>query len=210
MQDFQQMTVADLSALTASNSPVPGGGSISAMTGAYAASLVCMVAKLTIGRAKYEAVQDIMTSADAQAESLRLKLLDGIRKDSASFDSFMQALSLPKNTEEEKRARQAAMQAGLKSACEVPLASAQDIHQVLKLSLDMVKHGNTNAMSDGLVGALLARSAMIGAISNVRINLSGIRDEAFTARMREACDHLEAEAHRLENEAIQAAKSREG
>ncbi|MGI6688736.1 MAG: cyclodeaminase/cyclohydrolase family protein [Christensenellales bacterium] len=209
MLDFQQMTVANLSALTASNAPVPGGGSISAMTGAYAASLVCMVAKLTLGRAKYEAAQDIMKQADAQAEALRLSLLEGITKDSASFDTFMQALALPKDTDEEKQARQAAMQAGLKSACEVPLASAQNIHQVLKLALDTVKHGNANALSDGLVAALLARSALIGAISNVRINLPGIKDEAFAARMREACDHLEQEAHRLENEAMHAAKNRE-
>lgn len=210
MQDFQQMTVAGLSELTASSSPVPGGGSISALAGAYAASLVCMVANLTLGRAKYEAVQDIMRSAGSQAEALRSKLLDGIKRDSESFDAFMQALSLPKDTEEQKQARQSAMQAGLKSACEAPLTSAQDMHRVLELALDMVRHGNANALSDGLVGAFLARSALLGAVSNVRINLSSIRDEAFTARMREACNHLETEAHRLENEAVQAAKSREG
>jgi formiminotetrahydrofolate cyclodeaminase len=150
-----------------------------------------------------------MRELDAQAEALRVKLLDGIRRDSASFDSFMQALALPKGTDEEKQARQDAMQAGLKRASEVPLTSAQDNLAVLKLSLEAVKHGNLNTLSDGLVGSFLARSAMMGAISNVRINLSGIKDEAFTARMREACDQLEAEAHRLEEVAVQAAKARE-
>lgn len=210
MQDFKQMTVAELSDLTASKSPLPGGGSVSAMVGAYAASLVCMVAKITIGKPAYEAVHGLMRELDTQADALRLRLLDGIRKDSASFDSFMRALALPKETEEEKTLRQDAMQAGLKRASEVPLASAREVHEVLKLSLEVVKHGNMNTLSDGLVGAFLARSAMMGAISNVRINLSGIKDEAFTARMNEACDQLEAEAHRLEQEAIQAAKDREG
>lgn len=209
MQDFKQMTVADLSALTASNSAVPGGGSISALVGAYAASLVSMVAKLTLGKAKYAAAQESMEKVDKQAEALRLKLLDDIQRDSASFDSFMQALTLPKNTEEEKALRQEAMQIGLKSACEVPLATAYDVLEVLKLSHEVIKFGNLTALSDGLVGAMLARSALLGAVSNVRINLSGIRDEAFNARMNSAGDKLEKEAHQLEERAIQLAKERE-
>lgn len=210
MQDFKQMTVAELSDLTASNSALPGGGSVSAMVGAYAASLVCMVAKITHGKKGYEAVQDQMLSLDARADALRLKLLDGIRRDSASFDSFMRALALPKGTDEEKQIRQDAMQAGLKRASEVPLTSAREVRQVLELAIEAVKLGNINTLSDGLVGAFLARSAMMGAISNVRINLLGIKDEAFTAKMYEECDLLEAAAHRLEQEAIQEARNREG
>ena len=97
MQDFKLMTVANLSALTASDAPVPGGGSISAMAGAYAASLVCMVAKLTLGKPKYASVQDEMAVIDRQAEALRLRMLDGIQKDSASFDAYMEALKLQGN-----------------------------------------------------------------------------------------------------------------
>lgn len=209
MQDFKLMTVADLSALTASDAPVPGGGSISAMAGAYAASLVCMVAKLTLGKPKYASVQDEMAAIDRQAEALRLRMLDGIQKDSASFDAYMEALKLPKETEEDKARRQAAMQDGLKGACAVPLAAARDAHAVLKLALSAVRGGNKNALSDALVGAMMARTALMGAVSNVRINLGGIRDEAFKAQMASACGALEKEAKTLEEEAIKAAQERE-
>ena len=90
----------------------------------------------------------------------------------------------------------------------MPLAAARDSHAVLKLALSAVRGGNKNALSDALVGAMMARTALMGAVSNVRINLGGIRDEAFKAQMA-ACGALEKEAKTLEEEAIKAAKERE-
>ncbi|MDD4081236.1 MAG: cyclodeaminase/cyclohydrolase family protein [Eubacteriales bacterium] len=209
MQDLKNLTVAELSALTASDAPVPGGGSTSAMTGAFAASLTAMVAKLTHSKPKYAPVQEEMLAIDKEADSLRLKLLDDIQRDSVSYQAFMKALKMPKGTEEEIKARQTAMQAGLKEACDVPLSIAQDASTVLKLAVATVKRGNLNTYSDALVGAMLARTAILGAVSNVRINLEGIKDEAFKMEMNKACDQLEAQAHQLEQEAVIAAKTRE-
>ncbi|MDD2562400.1 MAG: cyclodeaminase/cyclohydrolase family protein [Eubacteriales bacterium] len=209
MQDLQHMTVAELSALTASEAPVPGGGSISAMAGAFAASLTGMVAKLTHSKLKYAPVREEMLGIDKEAESLRLKLLDDIQRDSASYQSFMKALKMPKGSEDEIKARQNAMQAGLKEACVIPRSIAQDASTVLKLAVAVVKRGNISTYSDALVGAMLARTAMLGAVSNVRINLESIQDEAFRMEMNKACDLLEAQAHQLEQEAVIAAKTRE-
>lgn len=208
MQDFKHMTVAQLCDLTASDAPVPGGGSVSALAGAFAASLTGMVAKLTQGKEKYAPVEEEMRSIDQEAEALRLRLLDDIQRDSLTFDGYMKALRLPKGTEEEIKTRQEAMQAGLKEACTVPLCAAKDALAVLKLAVATVARGNLNTYSDALVGAMLARTAILGAVSNVRINLGGIKDEAFKTEMTTACDRLEKEAHQLEREAIAAAAAR--
>jgi formiminotetrahydrofolate cyclodeaminase len=103
--DMKNLSVMELSDLTASKSAAPGGGSISALAGAFAASLVCMVAKLTEGKKGYEAVSLRMKELETQSEALRLNLLDDIQRDSSSFDAFMEALAMPKTTEEEKAAR---------------------------------------------------------------------------------------------------------
>ena len=104
------------------------------MTASYAAALVCMVAELTIGKKGYENVNDIMSDLLNKANTLRKDLLDNIQKDSSSFDGYMLALKLPKNTDEEKRLRQDAMQEALKNACNVPLGVAKKSIEVLKLS----------------------------------------------------------------------------
>lgn len=201
-------TIQALSERTADNTPAPGGGSASALAGAFAASLLCMVARLTIGKKGYEAAQSQMQDVLTQAEPLRLLLLDAIQQDADSFDAFMEALRLPKENEEQVAQRTKAMQDALKGACMVPLKNAQNALSVLELSITAVKLGNTNATSDGLVGALLARSAVLGCLNNVRINLGGIKDEAFVLDMRNTCDRMEARATALEDEARKASNLR--
>ncbi|MGI6738934.1 MAG: cyclodeaminase/cyclohydrolase family protein [Christensenellales bacterium] len=199
MIDFKYYTLQDFSDLTASSSPAPGGGSISAMTASYAAALVCMVAELTIGKKGYENVNDIMSDLLNKANTLRKDLLDNIQKDSSSFDGYMLALKLPKNTDEEKRLRQDAMQEALKNACNVPLGVAKKSIEVLKLSKIVCEKGNKNTLSDGLVSAYMARSAALGAIQNVLINLSGIKDESFVISMKNECEIIQNRATELEN-----------
>lgn len=199
MIDFKHYTLQDFSDLTASSSPAPGGGSISAMTASYAAALVCMVAELTIGKKGYENVNDIMSDLLNMADTLRKDLLDDIQKDSSSFDGYMLALKLPKNTDEEKRLRQDAMQEALKNACNVPLGVAKKSIEVLKLSKIVCEKGNKNTLSDGLVSAYMARSAALGAIQNVLINLAGIKDESFVISMKNECEIIQNRATELEN-----------
>lgn len=200
--ELKDMSVAELSALTASNSPAPGGGAIAAMTGAYGAALAAMVASLTLGKKGYEGVQAEMKELLQAAQELRLQLLEAIQKDSASFDAFMAALALPKETEEEKTARSQAMQQAMKEATEVPYQTALTASRIMPLAEQAVSHGNANAVTDGLVAAMLARTAVRGALLNVKINLDSIKDESYTTQMREKCRELEgqvvkAEAHIL-------------
>ena len=205
---MKEYTVEKLSELTASKNAAPGGGSVSAMAGAFAASLVCMVAKLTQSKKGYEDVSIKMMEMDERAESLRLLLLDQITHDASSFDVFMAALKLPKDSEEERAARTQAMQDALKQACEIPLETAKWSLEVMRMTLECVRFGNANAASDGFVGALMARAAVLGALSNVRINLASIKDEKFTGRMKSACIVIEEEARNLEREADAALNSR--
>ena len=199
---LKDMTVADLAALTASNSPAPGGGAIAALTGAYGVALASMVASLTIGKKGYEDVQDEMKSLLQTGEQLREELLEAIQKDSTSFDAFMAAMGLPKDTDEEKAARKEAMQKALKEAAEVPYQTAVTAAKIMPLAEQAVRYGNANAVTDGLVSAMLASAAVRGALLNVKINLSSIKDEAYVADLKQKCFELEesaikAEAHIL-------------
>lgn len=199
--NMKDMTVTGLCDLTASNSPAPGGGSISAMAGAYSAALCAMVAKLTTNKKGYEHLNEQMAQINQQAEALRLELLTDIQKDSESFNAYMEALGLPKNTDEEKAARSQAMQDALKGACQVPLKVAYKCLEALTMAKTAVELGNINTASDGMVGALLGRASVLGATHNVRINLGGIKDEDFKADMMSQCDQLEAQANAIEQEA---------
>ncbi len=196
--NMKDMTVSQLSELTASSSAAPGGGSISAMAGAYAAALASMVCKLTVGKKGYEAVQAQMERIDRQAEALRLELLDEIQKDSESFNAYMVALTLPKETQAERILRNAAMQEALKGACSVPLEVAGKCLGVLHLAATALELGNKNTASDAMVGVLLARASVLGAVNNVLINLGGIKDEEFVEHMTAACEELSAQANQKE------------
>ena len=159
--------------------PVPGGGSISALAGALAAALTEMVAGLTIGKKKYAEVEEEMKKAVAPMHEICEHLLDDIKRDSESFDLYMQALTLPKETEEEKAARTKAMQDGLKAAVAVPLSVAKRAYEVMPYAEVMVTKGNKTAVTDALVATMMARTAVLGALFNVKINLESIKDEAF-------------------------------
>ena len=197
--DFKNYTLQEFSDITASNSPAPGGGSISAMVASYAAALICMVAELTIGKKGYEHVYDVMNDTLNKADKLRKDLLDDIQKDSSSFDGYMLALKMPKDTDEEKRLRQRAMQEALKNASLVPLGVANKSIEVLKLARIVCEKGNKNTLSDGLVSAYMARSAALAAIENVLINISGIKDESFVANIKNECEIIQNRATELEN-----------
>ena len=135
-----------------------------------------------------------MKSASERMTALSERLLDEIEKDSRSFDLYMQALALPKDTEEEKAARRSAMQEGLKAAVEVPLGVCISVMEVFPLAELMLRHGNPTAVTDALVGTMMARTAVLGAAANVKINLRSIRDEAYVSdTYRKVCE-LEKEA----------------
>ena len=174
------LTVAEFLTVLAGDTPAPGGGSAAALAGALGSALVSMVARLTINRERYAAVQEEMARVRDHAEVLRLRLTALVDADAAAYDRVTAAYKLPKDIEAAKFQRAEAIQAALKGAVEVPLEVAAACADVLGLTCQVAAHGNRNAASDAAVGALLAYAGLQGAARNVRINLAAIQDDAFS------------------------------
>ena len=194
MAELKELSVEQFADITASDAPAPGGGSVAAVAGSLAAALSEMVANLTIGKKGYEDQEAEMKKLAAEGATLRSELIADIQKDTESFNGYMAALGMPKDTDEQKEIRSGKMQEGLKEAAKVPLEAAQTACKIFPIAEAVVKSGNKNAVTDGLVSALLARSAVIGALLNVKINLASITDEVFTAEMSKEVSALEREA----------------
>ena len=203
---MKNMTIQEFAMQTASNEPVPGGGSISALAGSLAAALTEMVAGLTIGKKKYADVEEEMKAAVEPMKAVCAQLLDDIKRDSESFDQYMQALTLPKETEEEKEARTAAMQNGLKAAVEVPLSVAKAACGILPYAETMVVKGNRTAVTDALVATMMARTAVLGAGFNVKINLESIKDQEYVDRIGKEVAELEKQAIEQEKKILAQAQ----
>ena len=178
-----EQRVIDFVAATASKEPTPGGGAIAALTAATGAALAEMVANLTFGKKGYEAVQTEMEELQAKAEAIRKRMLELSQADADVFNIFMNALGLPKNTDEEKGARTAAIQQAYKDAAMVPFEIGELANQIFDLAELASRKGNQNLITDGIIAAINARAAVKSAFLNVRINLSGIKDESFVAEL---------------------------
>ena len=206
MGDLKDLTVEGFVDVTASDAPAPGGGSVSALAGALAAALAEMVANLTVGKAKYAEVEGEMKELAASGAALRKELVEDIQKDSTSFNLYMDAIGMPKDTDEEKAARREAMQNGLKAAAQVPLSVAETAYKIFPIAEAVESRGNTNAVTDGLVAAMMARTAVIGALFNVKINLGSIKDEAFVADLSAKVKSLEEQAIAYEQKILKASE----
>jgi formiminotetrahydrofolate cyclodeaminase len=196
------LTIKEYLEKTASNTAVPGGGSGAALSAAVAASLVEMVAILTIGKKGFEEVEAQMKDIVKQASESRQKLTEQIDRDSDAYNLVMVALKLPRETEEEKILRSEAIQKGLKQAALVPLEVAQDALVIIELARKVVAKGNKNAVTDGAVGAMMARTAAMGALFNVKINLSAIKDSDFVSKVSAQVMQLEEEIMIKEKEIL--------
>ncbi len=173
------LTLSDFVNELASSSPAPGGGSVAALGGSLAAGLVSMVGELTRGREKYADVQDDIVSVCDRGKDLAVKLLSLIDEDTEAFSAFMAAMKLPKDTDDQKAARKAAMQEAAKGTAEVPLRTLELCAQAEELALLAMKKGNSNAVTDAASAGQFARAAAASAAYNVRINLKSIKDAAF-------------------------------
>lgn len=185
-----------------SNSPTPGGGSASALTGAIAASLSGMLAALTVNKKGYEDVQPEMKEILARSSELKEELLDLLQKDTEAFDDAAKAFKLPKHTEEEKKKRAQAIEEGLKKATEVPLAIMEQSRDVALLAQKVLKKGNIMAISDGAISALFAEAAAIGAMINVRINFSWMKDQEYIESVEKQLSSILDEMKRIKEEAV--------
>lgn len=189
---------------TASSNPVPGGGSIAAQSGATAAALVEMVANLTIGKKAYEKVSEEMKEIAQKATLLRNELIKEIDRDSEAFNNVMAAYKLPKETNIEKDIRSNKIQETTKHAALVPLEVAKKSYQIIHLSREVVAKGNKNAITDGVVSAMMARTSALSAIYNVKINLSSIYDVDFVDSVSREINTIEENIMTIEREIMKS------
>ena len=185
-----ELKVNEFIELVASNSPAPGGGSVAALSAANGAALLGMVARLTVGKKKYAEHDELMNELLEGADKLKQKFISLIDTDTDAFNKVSAVFSMPKETDEEKSARQQAMQEALKSAAEVPYEVMESCLEALKLTYNAVGKSNTNAASDLGVAALGLGAGVRGAWLNVKINLAGIKDETYVNELTKKGESL--------------------
>lgn len=198
--------IDDLAAATAA----PGGGSAAAYAGAMGAALIAMVAGLTIGKKKYLAVEAEMQAIRVQAEELRKELTSAVEDDSAAFEAVMGALKLPKETDDQQKARAAAIHIATINAAYVPLQTVKNAIKVMELAARCAKDGNLNAISDAMSGAAMARASLTAAGYNVRINLNSLEDKSAGEKMLRELADLEKQADQIEREIRKTMEERGG
>ncbi len=188
---------------TASESPAPGGGSISAYLGALGASLGAMVANLSSHKKGWDEQWKFFSDWAAQGQARKDELLRLVDEDTLSFNKIMEAFALPKSSDDEKAKRTEAIQAATLYATQVPLRTMKVCYETFPLIREMVDKGNPNSVTDGAVGALCLRSAIYGAYLNVKINASGLKEKAIAEPLLNEAESilkkaLQEETHILE------------
>lgn len=195
-----ELTLTGFMDKTAGSDPVPGGGSVAAMNGAMGAALAEMVANLTIGRKKYEDKEEMMKAIAAKAATYRVEFIRDIDADSDAYNLVFDAFKMPKETDEEKAVRSEKIQAATKVAAEVPLGVARRAFEMMDIISEVARNGNQNAITDAGVAMMSARTAVLGAVFNVKINLGSLKDEAYVAKLAAETDELAKNAAAKEAE----------
>ncbi len=204
---LQDLTLKEFLERTAANEALPGGGSSSALNGAIASALTGMMANLTIGKKNYTDVEEQMKKTVEMMEENRLHFVNDIDRDADAYGLVMNVYKLPKETDEQKAVRGEKIQEAMKVASLVPMEVAERAYGMLDIIIETIRLGNKNAVTDGMVGLMACRTAIMGALLNVRINLGGIADQVFVAELKEKCDLIEKDTLITENEMIEWVKS---
>ena len=203
-----RMSLKGFAAETASESPAPGGGSISAYMGALGAALGTMVANLSAHKRGWDDRWKEFSDWAEKGQAIMNELVGLVDEDTAAFDKIMAAFGLPKGTPEEKEARAAAIEEATLSASLVPLRTMKASFKVFELARAMASEGNPNSVSDAGVGALAARSAVLGACLNVKINAVGLKDQAKAAELIAEAEEIAAKAQTEEKEIMDIVNSK--
>lgn len=204
------MNLVDFADETASESPAPGGGSISAYVGSLGISLATMVANLSSHKKGWDSRWEEFSSWAEKGQIIKDELIKLVDLDTAAFNKIMSAFGLPKSTDEEKTIRKQAIQDATKYAIEVPYRVMQLSYESLTIIKAMAEIGNPNSVSDAGVGALCARSAVMGAFMNVRINASGYDDKTFVADVISKGKDIETKTLALETEILKIVNEKIG
>lgn len=202
------MTCKAFAEETASESPAPGGGSISAYMGALAAALGTMVANLSSHKAGWDDRWEFFSDWAEKGMSVMNELLALVDEDTAAFNKIMDVFGMPKNTAEEKAARAAAMETATLYATQVPLRTMKAAYKAFDVVRAMAKEGNPNSVSDAGVGALAARSAVMGACLNVKINAAGLKDRKAAEELVGEAESIQALAQQAEREILEIVESK--
>ncbi len=205
-----EMTCKAFAEETASESPAPGGGSISAYMGALAAALGTMVANLSSHKAGWDDRWKYFSDQAEKGIEIMNELLALVDEDTAAFNRIMDVFGMPKSTPEEKEARAAAMQVATLYATEVPLRTMKAAFKAFDVVRVMAEEGNPNSVSDAGVGALAARSAVMGACLNVRINAAGLKDREIAGKLVNEAMEIQALAQQAEKEILAIVDSKIG
>jgi glutamate formiminotransferase/formiminotetrahydrofolate cyclodeaminase len=196
------MTCKAFAEETASESPAPGGGSISAYMGALGAALGAMVANLSSHKPGWDDRWEEFSNWAERGQALQNELLHLVDEDTAAFNKIMDVFAMPKTTDEEKAARSKALQDATLYATEVPLRTMRAAEKVFEIVKAMAEFGNPNSVSDAGVGALAARSAVLGARLNVRINAAGLKDKEIAGRLIAEADQIAERSTAAEREVL--------
>jgi formiminotetrahydrofolate cyclodeaminase len=188
--EIEEKSVGTLLEDLAGSSATPGGGSAAALAGAMGAALLSMVCNLSIGRDRFAQVEDELRAVLDESEALRSRLASLASADTQAYDQVMAAYRMPKGTQEEQATRQAAIQAALKQATQVPLETATACAAVVKLVAGVIAKINPNALSDAGAAVLLAEAGLRGAQLNVAINLVSIRSPDFVQEKQQELDRV--------------------
>ncbi len=197
------MTIRDFCDELSSDSPAPGGGSVAALAASMATGLTAMVAALTHGKKGYTKHNGLMEQVGIKAQELKERLLTAVDQDTAAFDRVMECFRLPRATDEQKAARQAAITAANKEATLIPLSVLESCPEALQLASEVADKGNRNSLSDAGVAGLMARAGAYGAYYNVLINLGGISDPKWCEEIRQQADQILAQVDQ-QSQSIQA------
>ena len=201
-KQLTSMSVKGFADETARESPAPGGGSVSAYMGALGASLATMVANLSAHKAGWDDRWEEFSRWADKGIELQAELLHLVDADTEAFNGIMAALSMPKGNDEEKRLRAEAIEQATENAAQVPLETMKCACKVFEVCRAMAIEGNPNSVTDAGVGALAARSAVLGAGLNVKINAAGLADKARAAELIAEAEKIAAEAIEKENEIL--------
>ncbi len=204
----QKAGLMDFVEEVASKKPVPGGGSVAATSGSLSAALLSMVCGLTIGKRKYQEVEEDLKEVLKKIERIKGELKELVIKDAESYRGVMDARKLTRHTEIEEKRRDQAIQEATKLAASVPLKVMEKSLEILNLSRIVAEKGNLNAVSDAGVAGLMAKAAILGAGYNVKINLGSIEDMNFVEQAKKALEAIEREAESLSQEVKKTVEER--
>lgn len=208
MSDIFDTSLREVLKASASDAPTPGGGSVSAMVGSFGVAMVSMVGNLTVGKEKYKDVEPQVKAILEKTDKLMVRLEELVKEDMQVFGKFMDALKMPKDTEEQKAERAKQMQEALKAATDTPMEIARVCLEGLELAEELSTIGNKGAISDVGVAAYVAEAALNSVLLSVDINIPSIKDEEYVERIQAEKYALIVKASQLREKALAQVRER--